>query len=67
MDLDRIRGELEGMGWVVKSGVLYGTEFMLYRKRSQGHVHAEYLVKVGVRDWREVLAVGRCAGSVGKV
>lgn len=66
MDLERVRRELAEKGWVVKSGVLYGAEFLLYRN-SSGHTHGKYLVKVGVENWRDLLAVSRCAASVGKV
>lgn len=60
---------LRDAGWIVRSGLNYGTDFVLYRHSPETQ-HAEYAVRVvdaGARqdlDWRGLLGINRsCAGA----
>lgn len=56
-------------GWCVRSGVKFGTDFLLY-KRGPPFIHAEYCVLVMTKDtdydWFEIAAKARVIGSVKK-
>jgi tRNA-splicing endonuclease subunit Sen2 len=56
-------------GWCVRSGVKFGTDFLLY-KRGPPFIHAEYCILVMTKDtnydWFEIAAKARVIGSVKK-
>lgn len=68
MDTNLIKQHLESKGWVVKTGLLYGSDFVLY-KPSSLHSHSEYLIKCisSPPTYRELLGSLRCCTSVKKV
>lgn len=56
-------------GWCVRSGVKFGTDFLLY-KRGPPFIHAEYCILVMTKDttydWFDIAAKARVIGSVKK-
>ena len=68
MNKSLVQQDLESKGWIVKDGLLYGSDFILYR-HSKGHVHGSYLVKCSetLPTYLSLLGSLRCARSVKKV
>jgi tRNA-intron lyase len=66
--MDSIKQDLEEKGWVVRDGLLYGADFVLYKPTAQ-HSHSEYLVMCikGTVTYRQIMGLLRCARSVKKV
>ncbi|CAG9334645.1 unnamed protein product [Blepharisma stoltei] len=66
---DVVRADLERRGWEVKDGILYGGDFLLYKGSTEGHTHAEFIVKLYEKlpTYQEILGSVRVATQVKKV
>ena len=60
-------------GWVPRSGMQFGADFVLYRSGGPTSMHAEAVVKIidglsgcPIDDWGPILRAGRVANSVKK-
>ena len=58
-------------GWVVRSGVLFGTDFVLYKKGGPAKKHSDYAVWIVPKNhkvtWKTVLSKSRCCSQAKKV
>jgi len=63
-----VKDDLEQKGWVVREGILYGGDWLLYKNDQQGHTHAPFIVKVYTElpTYKEMLASIRVATQVKK-
>ena len=69
MNKIQVKLDLESKGWIVKEGILYGGDFILYKPSTKGHVHGEFLVKCydTLPTYLEIMGSIRCCTSVKKV
>ncbi len=68
MEADRVREQLQALGWEVKPGTMYGGLFLIAPKGSpDGHVHSRYIVQLAsALTYQRLLGLLRIAQVVRK-
>lgn len=68
MEVQRVKEQLQALGWEVKPGTMYGGLFLIAPKGSpEGHIHTRYIVQLAsALTYQRLLGLLRIAQVVRK-